>query len=126
MNRFRISHRVIFGIFIIFVGIILLLNSLDLVDADISFSMYWPIILIVLGLTKIINFDESTFAGGILLLVGSYFQLKNLNVEFIQDIKIATVFWPIVVILFGLSMLFESRDKKHVTDDEHLKSNDMM
>jgi len=126
MNRFRISHRVMFGIIIIFVGIILLLNSLDVVDADISFSMYWPVILIALGITKIINFDESTFAGGILLLVGSYFQLKNLNVEFIQDLKISTIFWPIVIILFGLSMLFESREKKHVTDEEHIKTNNMM
>lgn len=113
MNRIRISNRIVFGIIVIFIGVILLLNSMNLIDADISFSTYWPLILIAFGIAKIISFDESTFTGGILLIIGLYFQLKNLDIKFIQDIRISSVFWPVVVILFGLSLIFENRGKKN-------------
>jgi hypothetical protein len=124
MDKLKISNRVIFGIVVIFIGIILLLNSMNVIDADLSLSTYWPMILILFGVAKIINYDESTFVGGIMLIIGIYFQLKNLNVEFFNSIRISTVFWPIVIILFGLSMIFESRIKKSVKSNADNHSGD--
>lgn len=123
MNGFRISHRIIFGLIIIGIGSALLLNGLEIIDADLTFGTYWPLILILFGIVKIINFDESTFVGGIFLLLGIYFQLKNFHVEFLDRLNLGTVFWPVVVILFGLSLIFENRyqgkkvNKKNHYDD---------
>lgn len=111
MNGLRISHRIIFGVIIILIGGVLLLNSLDIVDADISFSTYWPVILIIFGIVKIINFDESTIVGGILLLLGIFFQLRNFNITFFENLHLASIFWPIIIILFGFSLIFENKDK---------------
>lgn len=126
MNGLRISHRIIFGIIIILIGGILLLNSLEIVDADISFATFWPVILIVFGVVKIINFDESTIVGGILLLLGIFFQLRNFHIPFLENLHLASIFWPIIIILFGLSLIFENRDRSKKKSKNNDYSNESM
>lgn len=118
MRKLKISSRFVFGIFIVLIGAILLLSNLDLFEVDLSIGTFWPMILIVIGVVKLINYDESTFAGVILLTLGGYFQLRNLDVEFIQDISLGSIIIPTIVILIGLSMLLD-RDKPRVTVHKH-------
>jgi hypothetical protein len=109
MNKIKIEGQSIFGFVVLLVGLVMLLNGLDIISADISIAKYWPIILIVLGVVKIINYDESSFWGGILLIIGVYFLLSNLDVAWVQNIRFTSVFWPFVVILIGLSLVFPKK-----------------
>jgi|ASRM01.1.fsa_nt_gi hypothetical protein len=109
MNKIKIEGQSIFGFIVLLVGLVMLLNGLDIISADISIAKYWPIILIVLGVVKIINYDESSFWGGILLIIGVYFLLSNLDVAWVQNIRFTSVFWPFVVILIGLSLVFPKK-----------------
>jgi hypothetical protein len=109
MNKIKIEGQSIFGFIVLLVGLVMLLNGLDIISADISIAKYWPIILIVLGVVKIINYDESSFWGGILLIIGAYFLLSNLDVTWVQNIRFTSVFWPVVVILIGLSLVFPKK-----------------
>lgn len=117
MKGIKLDSRFVFGLCIVGVGLLLLLGNLDVINFDFSIGTFWPIILIVIGLTKVVNYGESTFWGFILLLVGIYFQLQNLNVDFIRNISLGSLIWPTVVILIGLSMLMD-RDEKH-RDEKH-------
>jgi len=110
MNKIKIEGQSIFGFIVLLVGLVMLLNGLDIISADISIAKYWPIILIVLGVVKIINYDESSFWGGILLIIGVYFLLSNLDVAWVQNIRFTSVFWPFVVILIGLSLVFPKKN----------------
>jgi len=118
MKEFKIEQRAVFGIVVILVGLVLLLNSMGFIDADISIARFWPVILIVIGIVKVINFDESTFFGVILLLLGVYFQLRNLGVAILDDVNLYNIFWPSIIILFGLSMVFPTGSKKN-NDNKH-------
>jgi hypothetical protein len=109
MNKIKIEGQSIFGFIVLLVGLVMLLNGLDIISADISIAKYWPIILIVLGVVKIINYDESSFWGGIILIIGVYFLLSNLDVAWVQNIRFTSVFWPFVVILIGLSLVFPKK-----------------
>ena len=111
MNKIKIEGQSIFGFIVLLVGLVMLLNGLDIISADISIAKYWPIILIVLGVVKIINYDESSFWGGILLIIGVYFLLSNLDVAWVQNIRFTSVFWPFVVILIGLSLVFPKKSR---------------
>ncbi len=109
MGKIKIEGQSIFGFIVLLVGIVMLLNGLDIIPADISVAKYWPIILIVLGIVKIINYDESSFWGGIILIIGIYFLLSNFDVAFVKHIRFGSIFWPFVVILIGLSLVFPKK-----------------
>ena len=97
--------RKLFGIVIIVFGTVLLLNSAGIVAVNIGylFSNFWPMILIILG-TFIIVTNPSAKLGGIIpLTIGIVFQLKVLGYF---DVFNYLAFWPVVLILVGLWMLF--------------------
>lgn len=120
MKSLKINSRSVFGIFIVVIGGILLLSNLGILTIDLSLVTFWPVILIVIGIVKLVNFDESTSAGVILLILGVYFQLKNLNVEFIEDLNLWSIILPTIIIMVGLSMLLDS-DKPRVNRENYEK-----
>jgi len=111
MKEFKIQQRTIMGVSVILVGVILLLSSMGIIGSDVSIGMFWPVILIVLGIIRIVNFDESTYAGIIFLILGVYFQLRNFNIDFLENASLAKIFWPGIVILFGVSLILPDKYK---------------
>lgn len=109
MKQVKIESRMVLGILVILVGIVMLLNGLNIIDADISIGTFWPVILIVFGVTSIINYDSSTSFGVILSLIGVYFLLKNLGVDFIESINFSEIFWPVIIVLFGVSLILPKK-----------------
>lgn len=101
------SHRVWLGAILIFLGLLLLLGSLRVLDFGDLFSTWWPLILIVIGLQRIAFPGASGKGVGTLLLVlGALFLLSNLEVwewGWLGD------WWPIILILLGVWVLFRAR-----------------
>lgn len=127
MDRFRLPDRSIFGIVIILIGAALLLSATGVIDAHVSIGTFWPVILIAVGAAKVFNYDESSFIGYVLIIIGAFFQMRNLDVPFVSDLSFSRVFWPGIIILFGLSMIFPgAKGKKVANRPEHFYYDDEM
>jgi predicted membrane protein len=94
--------RIILGLGVIAFGIAALLGSLNVINFSDFFHDWWPLIVVIMGILIFIgnprNFlwPLSVVAAGVLL------QLRQLD---IVDFNIWQLFWPIVIICIGLSIL---------------------
>ncbi len=99
--------RIFWGLILIIVGILFLLDQLHQVEAGHILGQYWPVILIVIGLWIIITSEFRNALGGIILLaVGGIFLLINLNI-FHEDVW--SYAWPLAIVVVGLWILIKPR-----------------
>ncbi len=98
-------NRWVFGILLIIFGVVGVLNSFDIVDISIGmlFREFWPVLLIIWGLSIIIT-ARGYFSGGIIAVLGLLFLGQNLNLYVIDYAMFWSVFWPVVIILIGLKI----------------------
>lgn len=101
--------RWIVGIFIIFLGIIFLLNNLNITSFDMSslISTYWPIILVLLGLSFLSRKESKgeMLSGVVIIFLGVVFLGRNTELFYIDLSYFWRLFWPTVIILAGISLL---------------------
>lgn len=99
---FRFTPQAVFGIAVILIGIVLLLDNLGFICAD-DILLYWPVLLILFGLVKVFQRSGAPGRGfGVLvLLLGVLLLLDNL---WIIDFSIWD-YWPLILILLGLSLV---------------------
>ena len=102
-ERNRIFNtRLIIGVAIVLVGALSLLANLGF-HVDIHLWDYWPVILILIGLSMIFKGPEyrSSFSGSIFLVVGILFLLNNFEIIHFG----MGIFWSIIIILVGIAIL---------------------
>lgn len=119
MERSPISTRLILGVGITIIGVALLLDQLDLIDAD-RLTRFWPIIMIAIGL-KVLSEAARTgrwFGGAVITLLGCIFLGNELD---LFDIGVGEL-WPLFIILAGLGIL--SRGFSGRTDGGKASSDD--
>jgi predicted membrane protein len=100
LNRQR--SRIVFGAFIIVVGLFALLDNLHLFDSHLV-QPYWPLVFVALGALKLAQsrYSRSYFVGGALVLVGAGMTLQNLGLLHFQWRD----WWPLALILAGVSVV---------------------
>jgi hypothetical protein len=103
-----LSPRVLPGLVVAAAGVILLLNSFDILDLG-GLARYWPLLLIAFGAHLAIEGGNRTF-GIIVVLVGIALQLDNLGMLTI-DIRDLMRLWPVVLIALGAQMLIRPKGK---------------
>ncbi len=94
-----------FALWVLLIGILLLCKSLC--SWEVGFwSLAWPSFLLMLGL---FGGKKITLSGLCFVLLGGYFLVDNLGFmpAFLSD----KILWPGLVILFGLSLLFDALRK---------------
>jgi len=102
--------RTILGVAIIGVGVIALLNALNITAFNMLFEQWWPLFVVLVGLLMLINHPRQfvwpliVTAGGILL------QLRELN---IVTFNVWSLFWPVIIISIGLSVLINRSANHH-------------
>lgn len=101
-QAFIISPQFILGLLIILVGVVFMLDNLNIIYAE-DFLRYWPALLVVWGISKVTQSPGNpgkTF-GWILITIGALMLLDRLDfINFhIWD------WWPIILIIIGLNFL---------------------
>lgn len=107
------SKRVTWGILLILAGVVLLLNQLDLLDFGDLIHTYWPSILILMGLFGLISRDSSKISNLVILGIGVFFQLRNFGYI---TVSIWQILWPAILIIIGLSIIFDKGTRKHKSE----------
>lgn len=107
------SKRVTWGIILILAGIVLLLDRMNFLDFGDLISIYWPSVLILMGLVGLLSRDSSKISNLVVLAIGVFFQLRNLGYI---NISIWQVLWPSILIIIGLSIIFDKGTRKHKSE----------
>lgn len=101
------------SILLIIVGIGFLLSAFNIIDFGAVILLWWPMLLIGLGLLTLMDRKYHIAWPVILLITGGTLQLNNLE---IVNVNFWSIAWPIALIALGISWLSVT-DKPHQTAD---------
>ena len=117
------SKRILWGILLVLAGLVLLLDQMNILGIGHLVSSYWPSLLILFGLIGLLSRDSSKINNLLVIGLGVFFQLRKLGYI---NISIWQVFWPAILIMIGLSIIFQKETVKHkseVNPDKWAKEN---
>lgn len=109
------SSRVILGLIIALAGVLLLLQSLNILYFP-GYLISWPMLLIVIGLLAGIKSRFRNVGPFIILFVGLFFLLRN-YLGLPDEVRHA--FWPALLVFFGLFMALRPNKSKHCGTTRH-------
>lgn len=98
MNQFR-QPRALIGALLIVLGTVFILMNLGLIE-HVPIFRFWPLILIMIGLSKLIQADygKARWDGAWLLLLGVWFQMVTLRLLGLTYRNS----WPLLLIIWGV------------------------
>ena len=104
------------GILIICFAVVILLQNLDIAPY-INMWVFWPVFLIVIGLSQILRPGEArqTLSGSIFVIIGGLFLLNNMN---IIDFGFREL-WPFLLLLIGFAILRQAMFGSKFKDSEN-------
>ncbi len=106
----RPTPQLIFGVIIIFVGVLFALDNLNILAAE-RFLRFWPLALMAIGLAKLLDAEtaEGRLLGGIFFGVGSILLLDTLHVLRFS----VHLVWPLILVAVGIFIAWQAvmRDK---------------
>lgn len=100
-----LGGQVMMGLIFVIVGGGLLLDTFNIIEFWPLLKTWWPSLLMIIALVKLATRSGSLFGNGMLFTVGALLQLGELDI--IDGFWSA--FWPIVLILIGISMLVDRK-----------------
>ncbi|MBN1398113.1 MAG: hypothetical protein JXA06_08810 [Bacteroidetes bacterium] len=114
-NRFSFGQLGV-GVFILIVGVILLLNNFNVLDTASAWD-FWPVILIIIGLGKLLDarLPHEYHKGFWMLFLGTWFLISELHI-FGLDYSDS---WPILMIGIGIGILWKSFYPSQKTAEDH-------
>ena len=117
------GKSLVFGLLVLGLGFVWLLRNFGMISEsawDIIFS--WQMLLIAIGLINVAN-DSSRGMGWILIAIGGFFMLSD-----IYDLPTSFrhVFWPALLIVIGLVLIFGSSRIFHRRDFTISKGEDFI
>lgn len=97
------------GAIIVVVGLLLLLQNMGLVRVH-DLWVYWPAILIVVGIARLseAHGPSAMIFGGLIAAIGGLLLLGNLDILHVDF----NLIWPLIVITVGLSMLWRTLENR--------------
>jgi predicted membrane protein len=104
------------AVILIGVGVLLLMDNLGIRLVS-NIWHFWPLILIIIGLSKLkTQHPAEKSSAYTLLFLGGIFLLVQLGV---LKWRLIWQFWPVVLILFGLSLIYRKRRTDQYEDDDY-------
>ncbi len=111
----RNSGQWFFGLIILLIGIIFLLENVLGIKIWEIVKLFWPVLLLLWGLMEIFQ-RKSIFFGLILLVIGVLFLSKNFDLY--QWSEELWKFWPVIIIAIGIDQLFRKGEFTPVRGDK--------
>ena len=104
-ERHKRATAAVFGVILIGLGVIFLLQNFGLVDAGRP-DLWWPLIVIGFGVSSVIAPKDAgdASAGVVAIAVGAFFLLRNFDVI---DWRLRDI-WPAFLVLAGVSLIVRS------------------
>ncbi len=110
----KLSGRIIMGALFVIIGIVLLLQKLDVIYLEDLLGIRsiwnaWPVVFVILGLGKLIDSPRLKEIGeGVWwIFLGGWLYV---SINHIYDLGFRET-WPAIIIAFGVSVLWESYAK---------------
>ncbi len=105
MVQYRARH-ILGGIILLLIGLVFLLDNLDVLPPDFSLHDWWPLILVVIGIYQLLAYRWfSHFSSWFLIFLGVIF-LFTVQHRFGLEWDNIWRLWPVVLILLGFSIIF--------------------
>ena len=100
--RRRLSAQLILGVVVVWLGLLFTLDNLGVLDSG-PILRFWPVVVIVIGLTKLIGVNNrpQMIAGGLFTVVGLWILLGNLDVLHVSVWDL----WPMFFVIAGASLV---------------------
>jgi predicted membrane protein len=108
------TGKIAIGSVLILLGASLLLDQLNLFDFQYIAGSFWPVILILMGATQLIQKHASKVTGILFIATGCVFMLINLSV---LPGTILNYFWPIVIIFVGAWIILSRKSSINPTKE---------
>jgi predicted membrane protein len=106
MERRRSDKRFYFGVLLIALGVILILERLNLIPESMADALIsWQMLLVGVGILSLIGGNRT--AGVIMIVIGGTFLIP----EFLTvPHEIRRIYWPLILVLLGILILMKQRD----------------
>ena len=116
---FYLSGQAIMGGAAVLIGLLLLLDNFDVLDAGL-YLRFWPLILVVFGGARILYSSHrgGRFVGVVIVLIGAIFLVRELGVTSIGFHEL----WPLVLVLAGVSLLLGGTARGRIPGEDHATS----
>lgn len=100
-----IPSQVIIGLFVIGIGILFLLDNMDIIDFREAFA-FWPSVFILIGVIKLLDSQtpNSRFVGAAFIAVGTVLVLNRLGIVSFGVRQL----WPLVLIGVGALVIWKA------------------
>jgi predicted membrane protein len=94
------------GVAIALIGVILMLDRIGLVDAEVTFRL-WPLVIVLAGVSIYMRGPERAGRtnGLILMVIGSWLLLSSIGVI---RVSFWQLFWPLVLIAIGTGLVMQT------------------
>ncbi|GGD74696.1 hypothetical protein GCM10010911_35760 [Paenibacillus nasutitermitis] len=120
--------RVMWGLFIVIIGISLLLRQGGFLDFSISdvIRVFWPVLLLLSGFQELLKKRErggsSLWGGFVLIAIGFVFLGRNLNLFDWSVGDLVRSALPFIIIIFGIRMIMKPKQKNEPTPPDDWKA----
>lgn len=113
----------IIALFLISIGILLILDNLNLIDIRQVYDYFWPAVLILFGLSLLVRNRQLQIFGLVLLTIGVLTLLDELGYLRLTFDQIMMYFWPGLLIILGLNLLISRQSSRPRVKNEHVHRN---
>lgn len=126
--RQDVAHRLFWGVVLIVLGVVFLLNQIGLITMDIGemLGRFWPVFLILFGLQGLLlQRRAGSWWNWLVIAIGFYFLGRNLGMVSLSPWEFFRFMGPVAIILVGLGMIargFRPRREERSAPDNGWRS----